>query len=342
MSRNQVYPDEIISKATHTTSQAPVKPLNKAQRPALSDITNGPSSRNIIRSNFSHEDSYVKNQARYSSEFKDADDIDVGDEEHPLEAAQYVNEIYQYYREQELRFCVDPEYMSRQPKISPKMREILIDWLIDVHVKFNMQPETLFLTINYLDRFLELCPVARNRLQLVGITCLLIAAKYEEMMFPEIRDFVYITDNAYTREEILKMESIIVSHLKFDLTLPTIYRFLNRYLKADHGKECHKVCAEYLAERCLQNYDILHFIPSVIAASCVYLSNILMKNSQFWTPCLAKYTSYNAKDLENCCKVIVSMLSDSKNELEACKRKFSGNQYSGVSRYVDNNLTLFM
>lgn len=125
MPRNQVYPDEIISKATHTTSQAPVKPLNKAQRPALSDITNGPSSRNIIRSNFSHEDSYVKNQARYSSEFKDADDIDVGDEEHPLEAAQYVNEIYQYYREQELRFCVDPEYMSRQPKISPKMREIL-------------------------------------------------------------------------------------------------------------------------------------------------------------------------------------------------------------------------
>jgi cyclin B len=83
------------------------------------------------------------------------------------------------------------------------MRAILVDWLIEVHYKFKLMPETLFLTMNLIDRFLERSDVLRTKLQLVGVTAMLIACKYEEIYAPEVRDFVYITDKAYTREEIL-------------------------------------------------------------------------------------------------------------------------------------------
>ena len=78
-------------------------------------------------------------------------------------------------------------YMSMQTDINPKMREILIDWLVEVHLKFKLHQETLFLTVNIIDRFLSLRPIQRNKLQLVGCTAMLIAAKYEEIYAPEVQ-----------------------------------------------------------------------------------------------------------------------------------------------------------
>ncbi len=104
-------------------------------------------------------------------------------------------------------------YMDLQDDINPSMREILTDWLIEVHLKFKLLPETLYLTVNLIDRFLSTTQVLRNKLQLVGVTAMLIASKYEEIYPPIVSDFVYITDNAYTREEILDMEEKILMAL---------------------------------------------------------------------------------------------------------------------------------
>lgn len=89
--------------------------------------------------------------------------------------------------------------MSQQPEINDKMRSILIDWLIEVHLKFKLLPETLFITVSIIDRYLEKQKVSKSKLQLVGVTALFIAAKYEEIYPPEIKDFVFITDNAYSK-----------------------------------------------------------------------------------------------------------------------------------------------
>lgn len=83
------------------------------------------------------------------------------------------------------------------------MRGILVDWIIEVHLKFKLLPETLFLTVSLIDRYLEMTQIMRTQLQLVAVSAMLIASKYEEIYAPEVRDFVFITDNAYTREEIL-------------------------------------------------------------------------------------------------------------------------------------------
>ena len=94
-----------------------------------------------------------------------------------------------------------------QPHINEKMRAILIDWLVEVNLKFKLVPETLYLNIALIDMYLEKAEVVRNKLQLVGVTALLIASKYEEIYPPEIRDLVYITDKAYNKREVSVMTS---------------------------------------------------------------------------------------------------------------------------------------
>jgi len=84
------------------------------------------------------------------------------------------------------------------------MRAILVSWLIEVHLKYQLQPETLFITINLVDRYTQQCHVPRSEFQLVGVTAMLIACKYEEIYVPKIEDFVDITDNTYSKEQILK------------------------------------------------------------------------------------------------------------------------------------------
>lgn len=133
--------------------------------------------------------------------------------------------------ESELQLLPSPYYMSQQNDINEKMRAILVDWIIEVHLKFKLLPETLFLTVSLIDRYLEKVAIMRTRLQLVGVTAMLIASKYEEIYAPEVRDFVYITDNAYTRKEIFEMEYSMLSELEFNLTTPSSYRFLERFAK---------------------------------------------------------------------------------------------------------------
>ena len=96
--------------------------------------------------------------------------------------------------------------MRRQRDINENVRAILVDWIISVHAKFKLLPETLYLTVNLIDRYLSVFNVAKKDVQLIGITSLLIATKYEEIYPPTVKDFVYLTDNTYSRELMLEME----------------------------------------------------------------------------------------------------------------------------------------
>jgi cyclin B len=130
------------------------------------------------------------------------DNIDERDMEDTLCATAYVEDMYATFRDKEEETSVRPLYMETQPHINERMRAILVDWLIEVHLKFKLVPETLYLTVNLIDRYLERSQVSRPKLQLVGVTCLLIASKYEEIYPPELRDLVYICDRAYTRQDV--------------------------------------------------------------------------------------------------------------------------------------------
>jgi len=106
---------------------------------------------------------------------------------------------------------------------------VLIDWLIDVHYKFQLKPQTLFLTINILDRYLSSTCISRKNLQLIGVTSLLIASKFEDIYSPETKDISKITDNTYSISKITHMEGKIVQKLDFNFLVTSPLSFLERF-----------------------------------------------------------------------------------------------------------------
>lgn len=203
-----------------------------------------------------------------------------------------------------------------------------------------MVPETLYLTINVIDRFLNLKQVRRSKLQLLGVAALLAASKYEEIYPPEIRDLVYITDRAYNKHEILEMESQIINALKFNFTVPTIHSFLCRYLKAAHADRTMVQLSCYLAERTLQEYCMLKYPPSIIAATAVLVARKSL-NRHPWSPTLLKYTQYDECDLQACLDDMqkymtepepVTDVSSASTVQQAAQKKYSSAKFGSVSR----------
>ena len=233
--------------------------------------------------------------------------------------------------------------MSRQNDINPKMRSILIDWLIEVHDKFKLQPQTLWLSINILDRYLEKVQVHRSKLQCVGISALLIASKYEEIYPPEVKDCVFITDNAYDRPEILAMESSILIQLAYQITVPTGYHFLTRYLNSIQAPDRLRDIASYYAERNLQESDSLCMQPHTFAAASIYAALVQQnqtiihqKSISVWNRSLYELSGLTENDLKSCAKNIISHVREesetaSKRRLIATKKKYSIGQYIGIS-----------
>lgn len=125
-----------------------------------------------------------------------------------------------------------PRYLeTMQRDVNPKMRAILIDWLVEVAEEYKLCADTLYQCVNYIDRFLSLQVTQRSQLQLVGVTCMWVAAKYEEIYPPNVADFCYITDNTYSRQQLVYMEEVVLKQLGYELTVPTSKTFLRRLLQ---------------------------------------------------------------------------------------------------------------
>lgn len=114
--------------------------------------------------------------------------------------------------------------------------------------------------------------MVKSRLQLVGVTALLIACKYEEIYPPELKDFVYITDRAYTKEDLLQMEFQILSTLSFDIAFPTTHRFIERYMKLLGGDLTVQTFAYYFTELALVDIRLLQYPSSHLAAAAISLA----------------------------------------------------------------------
>ena len=188
-------------------------------------------------------------------------------------------------------------FMKIQPDINDRMRGILIDWLIEVHLKFKLVPETLYLTVNLIDRYLEIDVVKRDKLQLVGVTAMLIACKYEEIYPPEIKDFFYITDNAYTKQQIMDMEYKMLKKFEFNVTVISSYRFIERFTKLSQDKEPMFFFAQYLLELALVEYKMIKYRPSMLAAGALYLSHKILGKSDSWPLKVEQYSGLKEKDV---------------------------------------------
>ncbi|CAK9181123.1 unnamed protein product [Ilex paraguariensis] len=261
--------------------------------------------------------------------------IDAADVDDELAVAEYVEDIYKYYKLTEDEGRVH-DYLDSQPDINSKMRTILVDWLIEVHRKFELVPESLYLTLNVVDRFLSMKTIPRRELQLVGISSMLIACKYEEIWAPEVNDFIAISDNAYVREQVLLMEKAILGKLEWYLTVPTPYVFLVRYIKAsDPSDQKMENMVFFLAELGLMHYStIILYCPSMLAAAAVYAARCTLNKTPLWTKTLKHHTGYSEDQIRDCAKLLVSFHSAaSESKLKAVYRKFSNPDRGSVALF---------
>lgn len=258
-------------------------------------------------------------------------DIDAADVDNELAAVEYLDDIYKFYKlvENESR---PHDYIDSQPEINEKMRAILIDWLIDVHSKFDLSLETLYLTINIIDRFLAIKTVPRRELQLVGVSAMLMASKYEEIWPPEVNDFVCLADRAYTHEQILVMEKIILGKLEWTLTVPTPFVFLVRFIKASVPDKELENMAHFLSELGMMNYATLMYCPSMVAASAVFAARCTLNKSPLWNETLKLHTGYSQEQLMDCARLLVNFHSSVGNgRLKVVLRKYSDPQKGAVA-----------
>ncbi|KAH9695278.1 cyclin-A3-1 [Citrus sinensis] len=216
----------------------------------------------------------------------------------------YSSSIYKHLRSLEIEDKMRPlpNYMEKvQNDISINMRQTLVDWLVEVLEEYKLVSDTLYLTVSYVDRFLSSHALSRNKLQLLGVCCMLIASKYEEISPPHVEDFCYITDNTYMKEE------------KPDL----LYEFLS--------------C--YLAELSLLDYGCLWYLPSLVAASSIFLSRFIMQPKIHpWSWELQSFSGYRPSDLKECVLAIHDLYNKRKaNSSQAIREKYMQHKFKLVA-----------
>jgi len=247
----------------------------------------------------------------------DWEDIDKDDEDE-FSAHQYVTKIFDYYREREDRFKID-DYIKKQPNINKQMRLLLVDWMVEVQQQLEFNHEVLYLSVKLLDLYLNSRRIEKEKLQLLGGAAMFIACKFEERMPPIIDDFIYVSDNAYDRDQLIKMEIDILKTVKFDIGVPLSYTFLRRYSKCVKADMKFLTLARYILELSLQDYNFSYLRDSLKACAALYLalkmtvsyekimdaqhedkSKLTVSSTQLtsteWNPTLIHYTGSFLKD----------------------------------------------
>lgn len=211
--------------------------------------------------------------------------------------SEYSDEIFEYMEDLEESAMPNPNYMAGQSEITWGMRQTLVDWLLQVHLRYHMLPETLWITVNIVDRFLTKRIVSVAKLQLVGVTAMFIASKYEEILAPSVDEFVFVTENAYTKEEILKGETIILQTLDFKIShYCSPYSWMRRISKADDYELRTRTLGKFLIEVALLDHRFLRVKPSLVAAVGMYSARKMLGGD--WSNPFVFHSGCTAEQLE--------------------------------------------
>ncbi|KAL2232636.1 putative cyclin-A3-1 [Sesamum indicum] len=267
-------------------------------------------------------------------------DLDMKSDD-PQMCGAYVSDIYEYLHnmEMEAKRRPLPDYLEKvQKDVTANMRGILIDWLVEVAEEYKLLSDTLYLTVSYIDRFLSVNAINRQRLQLLGVSSMLIASKYEEISPPHVEDFCYITDNTYTMEDVVKMEADVLKSLKFEMGNPTMKTFLRKFTQIaqedyESSSEQLEFLGGYLAELSLLDYGCVKFLPSLVAASVIFLSRFTLQPQLHpWNSALQRHSGYEAADLKECVCILHDLqMSRRGSALVAVREKYKQQKFKCVS-----------
>ncbi|XWS68093.1 hypothetical protein CRYUN_Cryun04dG0060600 [Craigia yunnanensis] len=323
-----------------------LQPSLAKKRVVLGEVTNSPdigSAQNPkCRSKSERDSSSEKKVTRELKENKKQEPNSVIDESFgDLKKCSFSSSIYEHLHSLEIeeKRRPLPNYLEKvQNNITVNMREILIEWLVEVTEEYKLVSDTLYLTMSYIDRFLSSHAISRNKLQLLGVSCMLIASKYEEITPPHIDDFCYITDNSYTREEVVEMEKDILKLLNFEVGTPTTRNFLRILMRAAQEKCIYQelqleFLSCYLAELSLLDYGCVQFLPSIVASAAIFISRFMIQpKSHPWSKALQCYSGYRPSDLKECVLAIHGLhLNRRGSYLRAVTEKYMQHKFKCVA-----------
>lgn len=290
-----------------------------------------------------HQFSYAQERQRleaYSSGLLPLVDIDAADADDPFMTTEYAADIYLYLRSLEDRLSVRENHLEGSC-VTGKMREVLVDWLVQVHLKFKLLSETLYLCVGILDRFMQKeVSLQPADLQMVGVTALWIASKYEEIYAPELNDFIVIGDHSFTSEQVRAMERRILTTLNFQLSRPLPLHFLRRCSRAGMVDSRQHALAKYLMEITLQEYSLAHVAPSRLAAAALRLSLQVLADEETtsWSGQMHYYSFYSQQQLQPLVTQLaalahstVSKITDQHTKRVAVARKYATKKFFCIS-----------
>ena len=274
-------------------------------------------------------------------------------------AGEYIDDILNNLLEEEKNseIKISNTYFQFQTDINNKMRAILIDWLIDVHLKFNFKQETLYITIHIIDSYLSLKKIQRCNFQLLGVTALVIACKQNEIIFHKLKEYCYITDNAYSEEDIKDMEYKILSTLKFNILNPSSLSFFEIYgNKYGFSQDKKKLdFGQFLMESFYLDENCLKYNPSTIAVTVQYIvmkyfkmnnykecykQNLFnIKKIEEFENKYANSNKYNMHVIKECAKDICNLVNElPKGNLKSTIRKYSSDKFENVTKLLYGNI----
>ncbi|CUS23586.1 LAQU0S10e03818g1_1 [Lachancea quebecensis] len=235
------------------------------------------------------------------------EDLDAEDINDPFMVSEYVNDIFEYLHKLEIMTLPNRHDLYKHSNIRQN-RDILVNWMVKIHNKFGLLPETLYLSLNIMDRFLCRELVQLEKLQLVGTACLFIASKYEEVYSPSVKHFAYETDGACDEDEIREGEKFILKTLEFNLNYPNPMNFLRRISKADDYDIQSRTLAKYLLEISVVDFRFIGVLPSLCAATAMFLSRKMLGKGK-WDGNLIHYSGgYTREELAPVCNMVMDYL----------------------------------
>ncbi|CAJ0604052.1 unnamed protein product [Cylicocyclus nassatus] len=319
---NNQKPGEVKrgKKQSIVTGDDPLEP--KAKRPAFADLSRAISNVVIDSSKKLHLTKDGRRNVRRKSnsetslpaitENTDAEELRPAVEPDPCPAYDYDAEsgpdianvsefafdIFKYYRSREKLFYI-PDYLHQHPNLSKQTRAVLADWMVEIQETFELNHETLYMSVKIVDMYLSKTKdVVKDDLQLLASVAIFIACKFEERSPPLIDDFMYVCEEMFSREQMIKMEMKVLDTINYDIGFPLSYRNVRRYARVTKTDMPKLTLARYVLETSLMFYEYIGVSESLMAAAAILLAFKMHDKDATWTPILQKYSGYKAEEVE--------------------------------------------
>ena len=302
----------------------------------------------------------INNNINFITSYQDKlSQIEAKNENYVKNAEEYIDDILENLLKEEKNSenQISPSYFKFQTDINNKMRTILIDWLIEVHLKFNFKSETLFITIHLIDSYLSKQKIERSNFQLLGVAALLIACKQNEIIFHKLKEYVYITDNAYTENDIKHMEYKILKTLNFNILNPSSLSFYEIYGnklcfsqdKTKFNLGLFIMESFYLDENCLKysastiastvEYIVMKYFKMPNYKDCYNKKLFNIKKIEEFETKYSKSNNYAIHIIKECAKDICYCINElPRGNLKSTLRKYSNERFGNVTKLLYGNL----